>query len=564
MFSTEKLSLSQKELTWLALVLAAVFCLFISSLRNSFVNWDDPHYVIQNPLLNDFSLHGVVELFSQRLNWQYHPLAFLTFLFERHFFGLNPLAYHLDNVLLHLVNVTLVFFLIKKLFRRSDIAACAALLFGIHPLQVEAVVWITARKDLLFTAFYLSALLSYTQALTTSLRRYEWLTVFLFLAALLSKEMAVSFPLVLLLLDYFYKGRVTVKDIFQKIPFWALSLGFGLATWLATKSAHVFPASEMYSWMGRIFFSGYAVFLYCLKTIDPSPLSCYHPLPDDYFWASIATVSLLILLLIFYRTIRQSKLLCFSVWFFILTVWPALHLLEVNDTIINERYIYLPFLGLILPIAKLLADVQPWMSARFPRRLNIRLAISFYIFLLVLLSYNRSLVWKDSRSLWQDVIATYPQAAIAYHNLGVYYSELGHEEKAIKLFTKAFYLEPQYAAAYYNTGNSWAKKGEYAAALEFYKKTLTVDPDYTGAYVNAGNMYFLNRELDAALVNYNEALSREPYQVDALLNRGMVNFVKKQYQLAWQDFSSVLQLDPGNQLAADKVRWLRNKGLTNP
>jgi len=220
----------------LAFILIATLISLYPNLNNEFVNWDDIIYVMNNDLIRSFSFDNFWKIFSSFYMGNYHPLPLLSFAFDYSIFEMDPFGYHLHNLILHLVNVGLVYFFAWHILNKQTIPSLViALLFGIHPMHVESVAWISERKDLLYTTWYLLGLIAYVFYIKTSQRKYILWTLIAFLLSLLSKAQAVTFPLILLLLDYFYSRKFTRLVILEKAPFFALALVFGLIAIYAQK-----------------------------------------------------------------------------------------------------------------------------------------------------------------------------------------------------------------------------------------------------------------------------------------------------------------------------------------
>ena len=215
---------NHKIILSLCLILAIPAISFFPSLKNDFLNWDDPQYVTENKMITELSWRNIETIFDSIYMGHYHPLTLLSYALEYRFFKLNPFAYHLTNLILHLINGLLVFWLIWMLKGGVLTSLVVSLLFGIHPLHVESVAWISERKDLLCSFFFLGSLVVYLTYLKTRRRRFYFLSLFLFLLSLLSKSMAVTLPLVLVLCDYLLDRKFDRKCLIEKIPF----LGNGL------------------------------------------------------------------------------------------------------------------------------------------------------------------------------------------------------------------------------------------------------------------------------------------------------------------------------------------------
>jgi hypothetical protein len=233
-------------------ILLLTFFIYSKSIQNDFVTWDDPEYVTDNNLIKDFSLHGIKNLFTNFYEGNYHPLTALSNSIEFHFWKANPKPYHIINILLHLLNVVLVFLVVAKLAGKKEAGVIVSLFFAVHPLHVESVAWIAERKDVLYTFFYLAAWLAYIRYLKIPNQKgwesgYLIFSLLLFGCSLLSKSMAVTLPVILILTDYYLDKKINLKSLLAKIPFFLLSLIFGVValksqgTSGATEAAPYFP-----------------------------------------------------------------------------------------------------------------------------------------------------------------------------------------------------------------------------------------------------------------------------------------------------------------------------------
>ena len=223
-------SLEKKSSKWIyafaAVVITAIA--FFPSLSNGFTNWDDEVYVINNENIREFSWEKIKYWFGAYHHGNYHPLTMVSYMWEYSISELNPSIYHINNYILHLLNTALVFFFIYKLTDKKEVAIIVATLFGVHPMHVESVAWISERKDLLYSVFYLSTLIVYLGYKHSPDWKKYLLLLVLFVASLLSKSAAVVLPIVLLLIDYYQQRKLTIKLIIEKIPLFALSIVFGV------------------------------------------------------------------------------------------------------------------------------------------------------------------------------------------------------------------------------------------------------------------------------------------------------------------------------------------------
>lgn len=332
----------------LFLIILITFIAFLPVLQNGFVNFDDDRYILNNPMLASINLS---DIFSSYIVGNYHPLTMLIYAIEYQFFGLNAGGYHAVSLLLHLLIVILVFYVVLSLSNRKEVALVASLLFGIHPLHVESVAWASELKDLLYTFFFLASWLCYLRYLKEPKRKFYFYCLFLFLLSLLSKGMAVSLPVVLLLTDYFKGRKLNAKAWLEKAPFFALSIIFGIVAIIAQKSGGAIQDLEVYPLVQRIAFACYGFITYLLKFVVPYELCTYYPYPLKSVagipgWYYIYPIVLLALIAFVFYSLRFSKKFFFGIGFFTITVFLVLQLLPVGNTIMADRYSYIPSIGI--------------------------------------------------------------------------------------------------------------------------------------------------------------------------------------------------------------------------
>ena len=289
---------------------------FWPMLSNGFTNWDDYDYVTNNPLLRGPDWSGI---WSQPLVGNYHPLTATTLAWNYMMTELDASSYLVTNYILHLANTGLVFYFIWKISGQNHwVALITALVFGIHPMHVESVAWVSERKDVLYTLFFLLAMLQYWKSLETGNRKNFWLCFLFFALSLLSKPAAIIFPFVLLLLDYWKGIPINKKLVFEKWPFFALSVIFGIIT-LNIQSESAIVTLENYPAWSRPIFGCYVLMIYFLRFFIPYPLSAFHPYPltnnlgAEYYLAPVFVAALLAF--IWYK--RKDRLVVFGLLFFI-------------------------------------------------------------------------------------------------------------------------------------------------------------------------------------------------------------------------------------------------------
>ncbi len=331
----------------LVIIVVISFIAYFPVLHNGLLYWDDDFYIKNNPLIYSINLK---EIFSQNVMGNYHPLTILTLAIEYHYFGLNATGYHAFNLLLHLLNVILVFYVVFSLSDKVGVALVASLLFGIHPLHVESVAWAAELKDLLYTFFFLASYIFYLMYLKDRHKKFYVFAILLFSAALLSKAMAASLAVVLILTDYFKGRKINIKTLSEKIPFFLLAIAFGLVSVLAQKSAGASDVID-FAFPQRILFACFGFISYLFKLLFPLHLSAYYPypikggenIPVQYYTYLILLTALVAFVC---YSLRFTKKILFGAGFFALTIFLVLQLFPIGGAVMADRYSYVPSIGI--------------------------------------------------------------------------------------------------------------------------------------------------------------------------------------------------------------------------
>jgi len=561
-------------------LLVITFISFLPSLQCGFTNWDDDRYVIENTLIHHLSFQSVGRIFTSFAIGNYHPLTLLTFAVEHHFFKLNPLPYHLTNIILHMGNVLLVFFLGYVLTKRWTTALMVALLFGVHPLRVESVTWIVERKDVLSSLFYLGALISYVFYVRTDklkARFYVGALAF-FLLSLLSKSYAITLPVLFLAFDFFLRRKWNKQLIIEKIPFFFLSFVFGVLGLLSVDSGQG-QDRVPFGLLERIFMVCYRLEVYIFKLFVPVKLSALYPFPEAEggFWFITSPLIILCVGVMLYRKrhLNFNRDIIFGCLFFIIPMLLVLQILPWFKIVLADRYTYLSSIGLFFIVAR--AVTYLWDKNKV-RRLLVVVMVG-WVGTLSIATFNRCLVWNNSGTLWTDVINKYPGIALAHANRGNFYKDEKKYKQALIDLNNAIAINSKYAATYTTRGIVYKDTGQYPLAMKDFNQAIVIDPEHSDAYNNRGNLYRVvykkydlafrdykmaielspdfkqvynnrgnaYRELGQhhlALTEYNKALKADPYYTNTYLNRGNLYSSLQQFDLALADYARVLELNP--------------------
>ena len=341
--------LKYKNLFSITLIIIIAFFVFSLSLKNGFVQWDDYLYIVNNPAVKSLSFENIKSIFTSVFVSNYIPLTMLSYSLDYYFYGLDPSGYHLTNLILHLLNCILVFWLFFIISKNAGISFITAILFAIHPMHVESVAWIGERKDVLYAFFFLGSLISYCRYLKEGrISRYYYIAIFLFLLSLMSKAMAVTLPLALMLFDYIL-GRRRNKHIFtDKVPFFILSFIFGAAAIFAMDLNKGIGQKMSFDLFDKLALAGYSIIFYLSKIVMPIGLSCLYVCRER---VSLFYLSVIPLLIVLFFACRRSKTLIFGAAFFLITILPVLKFVPfAGITAVADRYTYISAIGIFFVI----------------------------------------------------------------------------------------------------------------------------------------------------------------------------------------------------------------------
>jgi hypothetical protein len=519
-------------------IASIAFLVYLPALRNEFVNWDDGLYVYENPHIQSASMKLVQWAFFSFHAANWHPLTWLSHSMDYAVWGLNPLGHHLTNNVLHSLNTLMVVFLVKTLVEISQkkpgygessdfvpdgnrgliVGGVSGLLFGIHPLHVESVAWIAERKDVLCALFFLLSLRSYisfvigradgrsSQGGTVSrfLDTRYLCALGCFALALLSKPMAVTLPLVLLIIDWYPCGRIqspgTLRDaVVEKIPFFMLSVLSSILTILAQGSEKAIVPFQVKPLTARIIMGADALTSYLSKMLLPVHLVPFYPNPDDISFLSLKYLFHVLLVVAItaacFMVIKRQKV-WLAVWsYYVITLLPVLGIIQVGGQSMADRYAYLPSIGPFALLGVGAAKAFEKVYSAHPRGRTMKCAFLIVGCMVVLLlsfkSVRQITIWRNSISLWSYVIHKEPDKMTpAYYNLGLVYGRKGLLDIAIDSFSKAIDINPKFDMAYNNRGTAYYLRGQYDKAFGDFNEAINLNPNNAEAYINRGYVNF--------------------------------------------------------------------------
>jgi protein O-mannosyl-transferase len=538
------------------LVLAA----YVPVLSAGFI-WDDDLHVSNNPVLPRAT--GLRSIWLEpAATPQYYPLVHTTFWLEYRLWGLHAFGYHLTNVFLHAANVVLLWCVLRRLAVPG--AFWAAVLFAVHPVQVESVAWISERKNVLSALFYLLGFLAWLRFWPPEERDprpagrwiYYPLTLLLLLAALLSKTVACSLPAVLLLVRWWKHGRIARRDVLLTAPMFLMGLALAANTVLLEKH-HVGADGAEWHWScaARLLIAGRALWFYAAKLVWPAPLTFIYPrwhidVANVWQWGfPLAVLAVLLGLVGLRRRLGRGPLT--AVLFFAGTLLPALgffNIYPMRFSFVADHFQYLASAGLL---ALLGAGVhQAWTRWRPTPALLSWSMLAVPVALLGALTWRQTGVYHDVLTLWNDTLAKNPDCWMAYHNRGMANLQRGQAQEALADYTRAIELNPALTdaasglvGAYVMRGNAYRQLGQIQQAINDHSRALELQPDFAGAYSSRGLDYQQLGQRHLAVDDYSRAIALKPDAGAAYMNRGSAYQQLGQMQLAIQDLTRAIELN---------------------
>ena len=553
-----------------ALLAAAVLLVFGRTLKYDFVNYDDDVYFYANSHVQaGLTWPAMAWACTTGYNGNWHPLTWLSFMSDVELFGPGPAGPHLTNVLLHAANTVLLLLVLRRLTGSLWRSSLVAALFGLHPLHVESVAWISERKDVLSGLFFMLTLLCYARAVTNGRRhmpgaeiagsvtggtrqtsRFYWLSVLFFALGLMSKPMLVTVPFVLLLLDFWPLKRISVFErrttdwrvVGEKIPFFLLSALACVTTIYAQPQHGVRIEKIPLEW--RMENAVASCFVYLEKTFYPSGLTVFYPYSLDGMSAVKAFLGVFVLVGICLGFILLSRnrpyLLVGWLWYLGMLV-PVIGLVQIARHAYADRYTYLPLIGVFILLVWGGGELFPFWRQR---RRVFGVAAVVVVGAVMVGAAKQTAYWRNSESLWTHALACTTGNYIAHNNLGLILMAQGNTAEALDHYQRAIEINPSFAEAHQNLGVVLAQEGQSAEAIRHFKKAIELQPDCADAYNSIGNVLANQGRLTEAITNYETAVNINRDFAAAHYNLGNALALQGKYAEAIAQFQAALQLKP--------------------
>ena len=530
---------------------------------HQFITLDDPTYIRENPMVNHgVTLAGLTWAFTTFYAANWHPLTWIAHMIDSQLFGMNAGAHLLVNAVIHVANTLLLFWLLLGTTRARWPSALVAALFALHPLHVESVAWAAERKDMLSTFFGLFSLIAYTHYVETRSRKcYAWTVVTLALG-LLAKPMLVTWPFVMLLLDYWPLRRLTdatskeyrrgdshrkaatgiASLVREKLPLFAIVAASAVITFVAQshdRAVRTFADAPIALRLSNALVS-YAKYL--LLSVWPNDLAVYYPFAGIPAWQVIGAAFLLIGITVFCVSQRRIRPYLMVGWLWFLgTLVPVIGIVQVGGQIMADRYFYIPSIGLFIALVFGLADIA--RSWRVAPALSAGIAGGI---LLILATLTNAQIqrWRDSFTLFEHTLAVTPPNLRIEHNLGVAFGASDRYDEAAAHFEKALQIDPNFYDGLVAMGVTRAHQGRLPEAIENFQAAIRSQPDAPKAHVQLAHALWNQSRDQAALEEMLRASQLAPKDADIRADLGLALALAGRIPEAIEQLHEALRLKP--------------------
>lgn len=501
----------------LVIIAAVTVAVYWPALYNDFIDFDDDVYVTANMAVRQgLTLKGFMWAFGTFHGANWHPLTWLSHMFDVELFGLKPMGHHASSLLLHTVNSILLCALLHRLTGFLGRSMFLALLFALHPLHVESVAWVSERKDVLSTLFWLLTMWAYISYTTRpSLKRYLPVAVF-FALGLLAKQMLVTLPIILLMMDYWPLNRLSPRPgedgahqvgmkrlIAEKIPLLLMSAAASLVILRAHASA---KALFQVSGDSILLHSGNALISYLRYVRNmfwPVDLALFYPFEPSAVTALKVAGAVIILTGLTGLVIAQGKkrpYLAFGWFWYLITLLPVIGFIRVGGQALADRYTYIPLIGLFLMVVWGGAEAAgAWRKGMIPAIAGTAVVVAI---ILSILTATQVRYWQNSYDLFAHALAVVKRNWLAHNNMGILLSQHNRNDEAIVHFQESVRLNPGGIEGFRNLGNSYQMAGRYSEAIEAYRQALRIHADDVEGHVRLGYAYLITGNTDYAYQEY--------------------------------------------------------------
>ncbi len=549
-------------------IVVMMLCLVTTGLyaRSAFFPFcllDDVAYVTNNAhVMQGLSLDTIKWAFTSVHSNNWIPLTWLSFALDARFFGTAPMGYHIENVIFHVINVWLLFYLLERMTASFWRSLLVAALFAIHPLRVESVAWIAERKDVLSTMFWLLTLISYVLYVKSKNALMYVLSLVAFALGLLSKQMLITTPAILLLIDFWPLKRLAIhsapavtnehrgffplvsiqKLLVEKIPFLLLAATATVFALYANYVSKAMKSTELLPMSERVVNSLWYLFAYLYKTFIPINLSIVYPIAREPYWkAACASILIGTLLVIAFKSLRNMPYLPVGLLFYLVTVFPVIGLVQIGTVSIADRFVYIPLIGIFIIISWGAGDIV----ARWPPlRATVYAIVGILLVGCMVMTSVQLSYWKDNTTLFRHALDVTEENHVAHETLGLSYANEGKAELALNEFTKARNIGPECPVLHAYFGDLLDKMGRPEIAVGHYKIVTELSPNKASSHMMYARILQKLGKFREAIAEYELAIAIEPGNALLHDSLGLVFLQLGRYDESIKHFSLALNLDP--------------------
>lgn len=538
----------------LSVILAATTVVCFWQLTGcDFVNFDDHDYLYANKIVQrGLTFDNIIWAFTtfEQSNW--HPVTWISLMLDCQLWGLNPALHHSVNLLLHVLNTLLLFFILLRSTSCTWQSFIVALLFAIHPLHVESVAWIAERKDVLSTFWGFMALAAYVLYTEKPARRKLMASVFFFAIGLMSKPMLVSLPLIFLLFDYWplkriEPGKVNLTSLYspfvkEKIPFFALSAASCVITLIAQHQANTLLKLAETPIDLRVANAFVSYVSYLFRTLWPFDLAVLYPYPDHIplLYSVSAFAFIIVISVVSVRKASRYPYLFVGWSWYLLTLVPVIGFVRVGYQSMADRYTYIPLIGIFMLFSWSITD----LLKNRPHRYAMPAIACILAVMLCPLTWMQTGYWKNSISLYEHALAVTDKNYVVLYNLGVARFHNGDVSKALDLFYRSVEINRYYPDPLVFIGHILSKQEKYREAIPYFQSALALKPNFENAQTRLGICYLKINQPDEAESRFREALKSNPYERHANLYLANLLISKGQAEEARSCWERILVKEP--------------------
>ena len=533
-----------------ALALALVVSVaYLPALGGQFLNWDDDIHVTRNPHIEDgLSWQTLKAVFTTAHKGLWIPLTWLSHALDREVYGLKPFGHHLTALALHVANTILLFVVLRRLTGALWRSAVVAALFGLHPLHVESVAWVSERKDVLSTLFWLLAMAAYERHVRRPTRGSYLLVAAALSVGLLCKPMLVTLPFVLLLLDYWPLARLSRNAVHEKIPLVVVALAFSAVTVAAQTAAGAMEQARQIELADRVANAVFSYAKYLLLTVWPAGLSPWysHPalegVPLTPAGVGAAALMLIAVSLLAAVSLRRRPYVAFGWIWYLATLVPVIGLVQIGGQAMADRYTYVPLIGIFVAAVWLVGSL-PWWRVTSVKSVGGALVV-LILATCGVLTWQQSRIWHDSTTFWSYTLRLNPRAAVGHYAVGGMLASQGRTDEAIGAYRRAIKLRPEFWNWHAEAGDLLYGRDRISAAGAHYRRAIELNPDEPVTRNSMANVLIRQERFGPARRQLEEALKLRPKFAEAHNNLGIVMAKQGRLRDAVGEFQKALDFRP--------------------